>query len=166
MPSQQPSEYAILKAVGHPLRRQILAILASGEASAKELSDQMELALPNVSYHVAVLRDLGLLELTRETPKRGATERHYRASPKAPQVAWEVLTSPGDDAESELASIDGRTLLLDPRAKNELKGAIRRFLQELEGISAASEGRTSKRATPSRVSVTVVARSRAQPTET
>jgi DNA-binding transcriptional ArsR family regulator len=164
MPSQQPSEYAILKAVGHPLRRQILAILASGEASAKELSDQLGLALPNVSYHVAVLRDLGLLELMRETPKRGATERHYRASPKAPAAVWEVLASPADDTSSDLAHIDGRTLVLDTRAQKEVKAATRRFLHELDAIAGASAGRTSKRSTPSRVTVAVVASSRAQRT--
>jgi DNA-binding transcriptional ArsR family regulator len=162
MPAQQPSEYAILKAVGHPLRRQLLAILATGEASAKELSDQLGLALPNVSYHVVVLRDLGLLELVRETPKRGATERHYRASPSAPQAAWEVLASPPDDALAEPARVDGRTLVLDARARKEVKAATRRFLSELESIANDSEVRATKRSNPSVVTVAVVASSRGQ----
>jgi DNA-binding transcriptional ArsR family regulator len=165
MSSTHPTDYEILKAVGHPLRRQMLAILATGEASAKEIAQQMGMALPNVSYHVAVLRDLGLLELVRETPRRGAIERHYRASPKAPQAAWEVLASPADDTESELADIDGRTLVLDARAQKELKAATRRFLGDLEAIAGASEGRANKRSTPSRVTIAVVASSRPQPAE-
>lgn len=163
MSSQERSEYAILKAVGHPLRRQMLAILASREASAKELSDQLGLALPTASYHVNVLRDLGLLELVRETPRRGATERHYRASPSAPQATWEMLTSPADEPTSEPARVEGRTLLLDKRARKQVAAATRRFLSELESIASDFEGRATKRSNPSRVTVAVVESSRSQP---
>lgn len=157
------SEYEILKAVGHPLRRQILMILAVREASAKELAQELNIALPNVSYHVAILRDLGLLDLVRETPKRGATERHYRASPRTPQQAWEVVASGTPGPLSEPARIDGRTVVLDGRARRELDAATRQFLIEIDSIANASASRTTKRSKISRTTVAVVASSRATP---
>jgi DNA-binding transcriptional ArsR family regulator len=50
-------------AVAEPRRRQILDLLASGEASVNELVERLGLAQPQVSKHLRVLREVGLVEV-------------------------------------------------------------------------------------------------------
>jgi DNA-binding transcriptional ArsR family regulator len=49
------------------------------DVSAKELAARFEQPLARTSYHVRMLADAGLLRVVRRTPRRGATETHYRA---------------------------------------------------------------------------------------
>lgn len=74
-----PTDTGIVTALAHPLRARILAVLDEGEASRVELARLLEEKLGNVSYHVWVLRDLGLIEETRTTPRRGALDHRYRS---------------------------------------------------------------------------------------
>jgi DNA-binding transcriptional ArsR family regulator len=69
----------LVKALGHPLRIRILALLNQKVASPSELAEELREPLGNVSYHVRTLADLGCLELVKTTPRRGAVEHHYRA---------------------------------------------------------------------------------------
>ncbi len=69
----------ICAALSHPLRLHLLAELEREPRSSIELGRVFELPANNVAYHMARLRDLGLIELVSSTPRRGATERHYRA---------------------------------------------------------------------------------------
>jgi DNA-binding transcriptional ArsR family regulator len=80
----------VVKALAHPLRVRILSLLDEGELSPTELSDQLGVPIGNVSYHVRQLADLGLIRLTRETPRRGAVEHHYTAEarPLITDQAW------------------------------------------------------------------------------
>src|SRR4051812_22139949 len=71
-----------VKALSHPLRVRILGILEDRAASPVELSQVLDATLGTISYHVRQLNELGLLELVRETPRRGAIEHHYRAKPR------------------------------------------------------------------------------------
>ncbi|BCX87874.1 hypothetical protein MIN45_P0241 [Methylomarinovum tepidoasis] len=50
-----------LKAMSHPLRLKILCILGRGPASVQEIVAQVGTTQSNVSQHLAVLRDKGLL---------------------------------------------------------------------------------------------------------
>lgn len=61
-------------------------MLDAGEASPKEIAGHLGEKLGNVSYHVRILARLGLIELVRETPRRGAVEHHYRAVPRPEEV--------------------------------------------------------------------------------
>jgi DNA-binding transcriptional ArsR family regulator len=67
------------RALSHPLRVRILAVLEERTASPLELSRLLEADIGVVAYHVRTLHKLGLIELERETKVRGATQRHYRA---------------------------------------------------------------------------------------
>jgi len=68
-----------IMALNHPLRRQVLRVVKEeGTASATELCQRFELPLSNVSYHVKVMVDLGVLKLVRTRKVRGARERFYR----------------------------------------------------------------------------------------
>jgi DNA-binding transcriptional ArsR family regulator len=49
------------------------------EASPSELAKEIGASLATVSYHMRKLAELELIELVRTTPRRGATEHHYRA---------------------------------------------------------------------------------------
>jgi DNA-binding transcriptional ArsR family regulator len=80
-----------VKAMSHPLRVRILAILMERKASPVELAQVLEGTLGTVSYHVRTLHQLGLIELVAETRVRGAVEHHYRAKsrPVITDEAWE-----------------------------------------------------------------------------
>ena len=69
----------LLKAQSHPLRAEILARLEDGECSPRELSDELGAPLGVIAYHFRRLLDLELIELTRQTKRRGSIEHHYVA---------------------------------------------------------------------------------------
>lgn len=79
----------LIKALAHPLRVRVLAVLETRElASPNELADELGVSLGVMSYHVRRLHALGFLELAKRTPRRGAIEHHYRAKAR-PQVTDE-----------------------------------------------------------------------------
>lgn len=73
----------VVKAIGHPLRMQLLGRLNERVASPVELARELGESVQLVSYHVRILRDLGFVELVSTTPRRGAIEHHYRAIRRA-----------------------------------------------------------------------------------
>jgi DNA-binding transcriptional ArsR family regulator len=80
-----------VKAVSHPLRVRILAMLDERRASPNQLAGRLGAPLGTVAYHVRTLQRLGLVELVKETRVRGAVEHHYRARkrPTATADGWE-----------------------------------------------------------------------------
>lgn len=81
----------LLAALRHPLRRQILRLMASEEAiSPRELAGLLEQPLSNVSYHVRVLADCEAVSLVRTIPVRGSMQHFYRTAVDAPW-ALEIL---------------------------------------------------------------------------
>jgi DNA-binding transcriptional ArsR family regulator len=65
--------------LAHPIRCRALNILADREASPVEIGRELQIDASHVAYHVRMLRDSGLIELTEETPRRGSIEHRYRA---------------------------------------------------------------------------------------
>jgi ArsR family transcriptional regulator len=57
---------ACLKAMSHPLRLSILAILADGEKNVQELTRQLGTSQSNVSQHLAQMRARDLVAARRE----------------------------------------------------------------------------------------------------
>src|SRR5689334_19657285 len=57
-------------AVAEPLRRQILDLLAGGERSVNDLVALLGLAQPQVSKHLRVLREVGLVDVRDEGRQR------------------------------------------------------------------------------------------------
>jgi DNA-binding transcriptional ArsR family regulator len=76
----------VIKALAHPLRVRILAVLEQRAASPSEISEELGAPLGNVSYHVRQLAALKLIRLVRRTPRRGAIEHHYKADSR-PQIS-------------------------------------------------------------------------------
>jgi DNA-binding transcriptional ArsR family regulator len=54
---------SVIQAIADPSRRQLMALLSSGSATAGELADQLPIARPGVSRHLRVLREAGLVEV-------------------------------------------------------------------------------------------------------
>jgi DNA-binding transcriptional ArsR family regulator len=73
----------LLKALAHPLRVAILDLMNAGEWSPNELKKALGEGLSQVSYHVKVLKDFEMIELTKTEPRRGAVEHYYRATERA-----------------------------------------------------------------------------------
>jgi DNA-binding transcriptional ArsR family regulator len=71
----------IAKALNHPMRTEILAMLADrGPLSPRELSDLVDdWSLSNVSYHTRELRKFGCIEVADREQVRGAMKTRYRA---------------------------------------------------------------------------------------
>jgi DNA-binding transcriptional ArsR family regulator len=65
-------------AVAEPRRRQILEALTGGERSVNELVEALGLAQPQVSKHLRVLREVGLVEVREE-----GRQRRYRLNGEA-----------------------------------------------------------------------------------
>jgi DNA-binding transcriptional ArsR family regulator len=57
-------------AVAEPRRRQILDLLAGGERPVNDLVDELDLAQPQVSKHLRVLREVGAVEVREEGRRR------------------------------------------------------------------------------------------------
>lgn len=57
-------------AVAEPRRRQILDLLVSGERSVSELVASLGMAQPQVSKHLRVLREVGLVEARQQGRQR------------------------------------------------------------------------------------------------
>jgi DNA-binding transcriptional ArsR family regulator len=76
-------EQRLVKALAHPLRVEILDYMNGGEWSPRELERETGVGLSQVSYHVKVLFDFKLIELTKAEPRRGAVEHFYRAVERA-----------------------------------------------------------------------------------
>lgn len=76
---ERSDTHNLLVALRHPLRRQILKAIGDGESSPKDLAAQLEWPLSNVSYHVRVLINCDVLELTRTKQVRGSMQHFYRS---------------------------------------------------------------------------------------
>lgn len=74
-----------LFALADPTRRGILARLATGDATVKELAKPYEMSLAAVSKHLKVLETAGLVSCGRDSQWR---PRHLEAAPLREVVEW------------------------------------------------------------------------------
>ena len=58
-----------MQAMGHPLRLKILCLVGSQELSVLEIVDAVGTTQSNISQHLAVLRDQGILQSRKEANK-------------------------------------------------------------------------------------------------
>ncbi len=76
---------ATFAALSDPTRRAILARLASGEASVKELARPFAMSQPAISKHLRVLEKAGLISRGRDAQRRPC---RIEAKPLAEADAW------------------------------------------------------------------------------
>ena len=161
----------IAKALSHPMRARILMILNERVASPNEIADDIDERLPNVSYHVRALLDLGCIELVDTAQRRGAIEHYYRAvvRPFFSDSDWKRIPRSGRQAISDsilqiiwedlsdsikAGTFEGRTdrhlthsrMLLDEEGWKELTKYLSGVLAEVEKIESRSTTRLKKSA--------------------
>ena len=78
--SAGPPDARVIKAIGHPLRWQMLEALNEGAASPAQLARRFGEPVNLVAYHMGILAKAGGVELVRTQPRRGSTEHFYRAT--------------------------------------------------------------------------------------
>jgi DNA-binding transcriptional ArsR family regulator len=156
------------KAMSHPLRVRILALLDERTASPVELAGWLDATLGTTAYHVRRLERMGLIELVHESRVRGAVEHHYRSKdrPRVSDAAWAatppiakqaavVSSLQTINAHAHAASAAGgfdegnthltRTALhLDARGFNELSRACQRLLNQVNRIEHAARERINR----------------------
>lgn len=158
-----------VKAMSHPLRVRILAMLDERKASPNELSGWLSASLGTVAYHVRTLEQLGLIELVDETRVRGAVEHHYRskerptltsadwaaASPIAKQSAvassLQVLSTYSQVAagaggfDRDDAQLRRALIQLDAKGFEQLSKACTRLIEQADRIEASAAERIAKK---------------------
>lgn len=165
----RPAQEQLVKGLNHPLRIECLTLLAERVASPRELAEDLNEDLSNVSYHVRVLSELGLIELVREEPVRGAVAHFYKAAERplhssddwaklSPEVrkaisifGWDALITDATDA-IEAGTFEARTdrhftrttLLLDSEGFARLSQAMDALLETILEEQATSAERRSK----------------------
>jgi len=96
---------AISRALGHPARLRILAMLRTGELCVCQLTEVLELAQSTVSGHLRELRRAGLV-----TERKDGRWVHFALAEDPEAVRWleAALGSAGDDArlEADRAIVD------------------------------------------------------------
>ncbi|GAB5605260.1 ArsR/SmtB family transcription factor [Sideroxyarcus sp. TK5] len=55
-----------MKAIAHPLRLKVLCVLSDGELSVQEIVDNVGTSQSNISQHLAILRDKGVLATRKD----------------------------------------------------------------------------------------------------
>ncbi len=95
MPGKITDKFMFTRVVSHPVRCRALTILADREASPVEIGRELGMEASHVAYHVRLLLDEGLIELTEEKPRRGSIEHRYRAavSPELSDEEYGALTA-------------------------------------------------------------------------
>jgi DNA-binding transcriptional ArsR family regulator len=166
-PTGRGADVRVVKALAHPLRVRILAMLGERDASPVQMAQLLGSSLGTIAYHVRTLEGLGLIEMGSTRQRRGATEHVYRALPRPDltAAAWAV-TSPvakqaiigallqqAGDYATRSAAAGGfdrpeavaarRSLRLDEQGFKALGARMREWLAEVEELAAASEERVA-----------------------
>jgi DNA-binding transcriptional ArsR family regulator len=76
---------ATLFALADPTRRAILARLATGDATVKELSEPYAMSVAAISKHLKVLEEAGLVSHSKDAQRR---PRHIEVTPLREVAAW------------------------------------------------------------------------------
>jgi DNA-binding transcriptional ArsR family regulator len=173
-----------VKAMSHPLRIRIVAMLRERKATPAQLAEWLQSSLGNVAYHVRTLEQLGLIELVEKTQVRGAISHHYRATEhpivtdeawgNAPPIAKQAAVGSAleiiheyalassaaggfDRPEAQLTRTDVR---LDSAGWQQVSKAVGRLLDELQRIEAAAAKRLERhphREEPTNASIVMLA---------
>ena len=77
---------ALFKALSHPARRRILAMLRDGPRSSGDIAAAFDMAWPTITAHLAVLKDADLVET-----ERMGTSIRYRLNISAAEEAAAFL---------------------------------------------------------------------------
>jgi DNA-binding transcriptional ArsR family regulator len=156
----------LIKALGHPVREHILAVLNERIASASEIGEELGAEVSAFYHHVEELERLGCIEKVETRRRRGANEHFYRAKRTLffDDTAWsrlpetlkaDITTSLLQDVfEDAVAALEARTFdarddrhmswssgRLDAIGWKAVTGLMNEALERLSRIRAESAGR-------------------------
>jgi DNA-binding transcriptional ArsR family regulator len=155
----------LVKALAHPLRVSILSALENRTASPSELAEELDVPLPNLSYHIRMLVQLDLLKLVKTRPRRGAIEHYYQAKGRVavsdrawgqvPGLVKEAMVSAhlrnvGELVDAAAARggfeaadthLSSQRVQVDEQGWKEISKKMRAFFDEVQKIQADSEKR-------------------------
>lgn len=156
---------ALYEMLRSPIRYRIMVMLTETEASPAQIARDLELPLQNVSYHVDLLKEEGMIEHVRTEVGRGRAHIYKAcARPKIDLEEWEqlplldreVISTADlqlivDDASSAVSAgtmeaRPNRTMmrypcLLDAEGLGEVERAALEFMDKALEAEAASAGR-------------------------
>jgi DNA-binding transcriptional ArsR family regulator len=143
----------------------ILSALEHRVASPSELAEELEVPLPNLSYHIRMLVQLDMLKLVKTRPRRGAIEHYYQAKGRisvtdkawgeVPTLVKEAMVSASlrqvgelvdsaaarggfDAAESHLSR---QPVKVDQKGWKEISKRMEELFKDVQRIQAESEKR-------------------------
>jgi DNA-binding transcriptional ArsR family regulator len=143
-------------------------VLQDRTASPSDLAEELDAPLGNVSYHVRILAQLGLLKLVKKRPRRGAIEHYYqargrvrisdRAWGQVPTIVKEAMVDGTLDQISRFvqqaaesggferpeAHLMRQPMRLDAQGWKDLSAAVLRLLEQANEIEAESAERLAK----------------------
>jgi len=86
----------VFKALGHPVRRQIVAMLRNGPLSSGDIAAAFDMAWPTVTGHLTALKEAGLIDAERI----GASIRYRLVISAAEEAVAFLLDLVGSGAEA------------------------------------------------------------------
>lgn len=104
MPALQQQHEQALDALGNPVRRQILTLLADGPTNVSTIASAFPISRPAISRHLLLLEQSGFV-----TPEQQGTQRLYRINPRGFDISRDWLNSFWDSAELRLKLVAENT---------------------------------------------------------
>jgi DNA-binding transcriptional ArsR family regulator len=99
-----------LKVFSDPLRQQIIEALLDGAKTVKQIASELDIAPTKLYYHVNLLEEHKLIQVTDTRIVSGIIEKHYQASARRFSIERSLLT-PGEVNGVVDAALDA---MLDP----------------------------------------------------
>src|SRR4051794_36051471 len=133
-----PQQFA---ALAHPLRQRLLFALGHRPATTSQLAVQLDARKGNVSHHLKVLREAGLVHVAETRQVRGGTEQYYQRTARRmlvtePQPAGTAAMFAGVAQEVERSPAEVgltlRHLRLSPTRARQLAETLTRLVDEAE----------------------------------
>jgi len=113
--TKRSSDYArLLRVVAHPTRLMILAELVKGAKCVNDIRDLLEVPQPNVSQHLAVLKESGLVA----SHKEGVSRCYHLVRPKLVEGLFALM------ARDETGAAESNPT--PQRGGREKRGTVRR----------------------------------------
>lgn len=154
LPPGRPRDEAVVrsaaqfKALGHPVRHDIVSLLRQRPATLRQLADALGLAKGTMAHHVQVLREAGLVDLGERRPVRGGTEQFFRLvsgafrveGTRAARLLFEVALNEMSEQAPAPEHTALRHLWLSPEAASALAAEIEAYATGID-VSDSPDGR-------------------------
>jgi predicted ArsR family transcriptional regulator len=95
-----------IRLLSDPLKLKLLQAFAEDQKTVAEVATELGERITKLYRHVDALHAAGLLEITRETPKRGTLERAFRAVARRFEADYALFADQaGDDAAATVREL-------------------------------------------------------------